>query len=187
MRDPEQTKGGFRVDKHTVHTLTEELRNGSQDAFAQLYEEWKTPVFTIIFRIVQSKETAEDVMQDVFIKLYRSPPDRTVKNPRAWFFACARNAAIDALRKKSNSDFPLSEVEPHTGDPIIYADTRIDVETALSRLPQLQREIVTLHINAQLGFSQIAGIVGHSLSYTYRQYRLAIQTLQNELNGGITR
>ncbi len=174
------------MNEKTVRKLTEELRNGDKTAFAALYEEWKTPVYSIILRIVQSKETAEDILQDVFLKLYREPPESSIRNVRAWFFACARNAAVDALRKKSNSDLPLSHVEHKAAEQPFSADIQIDIRTAIARLPQIQREIVTLHINARLGFAEIAKIIGCSLSYTYRQYRLAVQSLQNDLNGGIT-
>lgn len=51
------------------------VRNGDKEAFAQIYDELEKPVFTIVSRIVQSKEIAEDVTQDIFVKLFVSPPD----------------------------------------------------------------------------------------------------------------
>ena len=75
------------------------VQQGDKEAFAHIYNELKQPVFTIVCRIVQSKEIAEDVTHDVFVKLFVSPPDSSVRNPRAWIFQIARNLAIDALRK----------------------------------------------------------------------------------------
>ena len=92
------------------------VQNGDKDAFARIYNELKQPVFTIACRIVQSKEIAEDVTQDVFVKLFISPPDSSIRNPRAWIFQMARNLAIDALRKKQSID--LDDVELAVEDEI---------------------------------------------------------------------
>ena len=79
------------------------VRNGDKAAFTQIYNDLKTPVYTIILRIVQSVDVAEDVTQDVFVKLFTSPPDSSVRNPRAWIFRMARNLAIDVLRESTRT------------------------------------------------------------------------------------
>ena len=158
------------------------VQNGDKDAFAQIYNELKQPVFTIACRIVQSKEIAEDVTQDVFVKLFISPPDSSIRNPRAWIFQMARNLAIDALRKKQSID--LDDVELAVEDEISGVIMRWDIESAISRLPRDEREVLTLHINAELYFNEIAHIVGLSLPATYRKYRKAIKTLRELLGGG---
>lgn len=158
------------------------MQNGDKEAFAQIYNELKQPVFTIVCRIVQSKEIAEDVTQDVFVKLFVSPPDSSIRNPRAWIFQMARNLAIDALRKKQSLD--LDDVELVAEDEISSVIMRWDIENAISRLPRDEREILTMHINAELPFSEIARIVGLSLPTTYRKYRKAIKTLRELLGGG---
>lgn len=75
------------------------MRDGDKEAFAHIYNELKSPVFTVSFRIVQSREAAEDITHDVFVKLYTSPPDSNVKNLKAWVFQMTRNLSLDALRK----------------------------------------------------------------------------------------
>ena len=52
----------------------DKIRNGDREAFTLLYSDLKQPIYTIICRIVQSRETAEDITQDVFVKLFVSPP-----------------------------------------------------------------------------------------------------------------
>ena len=89
----------------------DKIRNGDREAFTLLYSDLKQPIYTIICRIVQSRETAEDITQDVFVKLFVSPPEPSVKNIRAWIFRMARNSAIDALRRKrSTEDIDETEV-----------------------------------------------------------------------------
>jgi len=161
----------------------EKIRNGDREAFTLLYSDLSKPIYTFICRIVQSKETAEDITQDVFVKLFVSPPEPSVKNTRAWIFRMARNSAIDALRRKrSNEDIDETEV---AGDE--EPDTYIwkwDIEKAMARLSCLEREIVSLHLNGEIGFADIAKIVNRSLPSVYRTYRRALKTLREYLNGG---
>lgn len=165
-----------------LQELFAKMREGDSASFTSIYQELKQPVYTICYRITQSKETAEDVTHDVFVKLYRSPPDASVKNPRAWIFQMARNLAIDALRKKT----PTAEREEQEDPDDIYdrIHLRMDIDRALKKLPVEEREIMVLHLNADLSFQEIARIVHISLPATYRKYRKALKHMQAELNGG---
>ena len=157
------------------------VRNGDKEAFAQIFDELEKPVFTIVSRIVQSKEIAEDVTQDIFVKLFVSPPASSVKNPRAWIFQMTRNLAINALKKKQGID--IDDIELVADDQISNVVMRMDIESAISRLSRVEREIVSLRINAELHFNEISNIVGLSLPATYRKYRKAIKTLREFLGG----
>lgn len=157
------------------------VRSGDKDAFAQIYKELERPVFTIVCRIVQSKELAQDVTQDIFVKLFVSPPDSSVKNPRAWIFQMARNLAINARKKKQSMD--IDDVELVAEDPIPGIIMCMDIESAIKRLPLAEREILSLRVNAELHFHEISGIVGLSVPATYRKYRKAIKTLREILGG----
>lgn len=158
------------------------VRAGDKEAFAHIYNELKQPVFTIACRIVQSHEVAEDITHDVFVKLFISPPDSSVKNPRAWIFQMARNLSIDVLRKKQCSD--IDKVSATTPDEYSKLVTRLDIETAIAKLPCIEREILSLHLTAGLRFVDVAKIVNMSVPATYRKYKKAIKSLQNALNGG---
>lgn len=157
------------------------VRNGDKEAFARIYDELERPVFTIVSRIVQSKEIAEDVTQDIFVKLFLCPPDSSVRNPRAWIFQMTRNSAINALKKQQRTD--IDGVELAADDPIHRMVLRMDIEAAIRRLPRIQREILSLRINAGLHFAEISRIVGLSLPAVYRKYRNAIKTLRELLGG----
>lgn len=175
-------KGGLGVVEMNLRELFDRIRSGDREAFACVYRELKQPVYTICYRITGSKETAEDITHDVFVKLFRSPPDASVKNLRAWIFQIARNLSIDVLRKQSQM---VEQSEPIcTEDPYPPIHLRMDLETALGKLSFEEREILTLHLNADLSFKEIASIVGLSLPATYRKYRKALKHLQDELNGG---
>jgi len=158
------------------------VRGGDTEAFARVYAELKQPVYTVIRRIVQSRELAEDVTQDVFVKLFVSPPDPSVKNLRAWIFRMAHNGAIDALRKKQEAD--LDGELPDPEDEIGRLALRMDMEAAIGSLPAPEREILSLRINGELGFREISSVAGMSVAAVYRKYRKAIHTLRELLSGG---
>ncbi len=171
------------VNEFNIKDACEKMRDGDKNAFVSIYNELKKPVFTIIYRIVQSKEIAEDITQDVFIKLLISPPHSSIKNPRAWIFQIARNLAIDAIRKHTNVN--IEDRECVTEDDTETLITVIDIESAIRRLPCIEREIISLHLNCEFTFTETARLVGLSTQTTYRKYRKALKTLRNLLNGGI--
>lgn len=162
--------------------LFSRVQNGDQEAFMQVYQELSQPIYTICCRITQSRETAEDITHDVFVKLYSAPPDTSVKNIRAWIFQMARNQAIDALRK--NARTVDQNLTFHNADSFDRIHLRMDIEAAFAKLPREDREILALYLNGHLKFKEIAGIVKLSLPTTYRKYRKALKTIQTELIGG---
>ncbi len=158
--------------------LLSAFREGDKEAFSEIYNELKKPVFTIAYRIIFDYETAEDITQEIFLKLYTSPPDASIKNPRAWIFRMARNLAIDVLRKKQCSDIDDVTLSQNDTD---FLSTKIDIENALSSLSVSEREIVSLHIDGGLGFREIGKVLGISLPAAYRKYKGALNKLRRML------
>ena len=77
----------------------------------------------------------------------------------------------------------VDDLELVADDQISSVIMRMDIESAISTLPRIEREIVSLRINAELHFNEISNIVGLSLPATYRKYRKAIKTLREFLGG----
>lgn len=161
-----------------------EFRNGDMDAFFEIYEELKIPIYTIIYRILYDHMRSEDVMQDIFVLLFKTPPSFHIKNPRAWIFQMARNLAIDCKRKIKESE-PLSS-ETATGNFSFenMVNTRLDIEVALKSLPMEDREIVTLHLNGGLKFREIEKLINKPLGTVLWRYQKSINKLRVILSGG---
>lgn len=159
------------------------IRNGDKEAFVLVYNELKKPVFTVVFRIVGDISAAEDITQEVFVKLFVSPPDSSVNNPRAWVFKIAHNLSIDALRKKQQS-LNIDDIELVADDAFEQIVTRLDIESAINRLTDTERQVISLHLNGGLTFTEISAIMNLSQSAVYRNYRKALKTLRRILNGG---
>ncbi len=162
-----------------LNACMDRVRAGDKEAFSCLYDELSRPVYTVARRIVQSREIAEDITQEVFVRLYVSPPPPSIENPRAWIFRMARNLAIDAWRKKQSAD--IEDIELTAADHADSVALRLDTEAAIGRLTAVERQILSLHIDGEMPFREIAPIVGLTLPAVYRRYRKAIQTLQKLL------
>ena len=169
------------MNNEQLKSIFSRIRNKDKDAFTAMYNELKIPVFTIIYRIVNKKETAQDITQDVFGRLFISPPDSSIKNIRAWIFTLARNLAIDSTRKTQSANIDDIQIMSDEEESILL---RLSIDDAMKKLSLIERETVTLHLNGGLKFKEIAPIVNLSLSATYRTYKKALKKLRTILSGG---
>lgn len=158
------------------------LQSGDRVAFEEIYEHLKTPMYTIILRITRDKELSEDILQDVFVKLYLSPPQFS-NNPRAYIFQMARNLAIDSVRKQPQYT-DLEEVENIVYLPTDDITQKMDIDNAFKTLPLQECQIVSLHVNGELKFKEIADIMKIPLGTVIWKYHKAIKQLRLILSGG---
>jgi RNA polymerase sigma-70 factor (ECF subfamily) len=82
--------------------LVTALKKGDQEAMAMLYDNYSAALLGVIFRVVDNREAAEDILQEVFIKVWKniSSYDRSKGKLFTWLINIARNAAIDSMRVK---------------------------------------------------------------------------------------
>jgi len=87
---------------YSEEELVTALKKGDQEAMAVLYDNYSAALLGVIFRIVDSSEAAEDILQEVFIKIWKniSSYDRSKGKLFTWLINIARNAAIDSMRVK---------------------------------------------------------------------------------------
>ena len=169
------------MDNDELRKKLTSLRAGNKTALEEIYEALKTPMYTIILRVTRDKSLSEDILQEVFVKLYLSPPV-SVKNPRAYLFQMARNLAVDGVRK-SPRFAALDERESLVywpDDPL----EKMDIERAMQALPLQECQIVSLHINGALTFREIAELLGLPLGTAIWKYHRAIQRLRSHISGG---
>lgn len=166
-----------------LKSLLSSVRNGDEQAYEQLWHGMKTPVYTVALRILGDRFSAEDVTQEVFVKLFENPPGDDVKNPRAWIFSVTHNASLNSLRSRrvretAEFDESIGVVDGETDD----ADARLDVLAALGRIDPLDREIVTLRAVAECGFREIAESLDMPIATVYFRYRRSIARLRELLS-----
>lgn len=156
------------------------LKNGDKDALCAIYDGLAPAIFTVALRITRNRALAEDAVQELFVKLLKKPPEKIPQKPRAYIFSAARNAALDTLRQNPAHE----DIEEHTDIPAARHAEYTDVTEALYSLPEQQRSIVAMHINAGLKFREIAEITGAPLGTVLWRYKKAIAAMRNILDGG---
>ena len=163
-----------------LQTWLYSIREGDKSAFEMLYENMHQPLFTVIFQVTQNKTLSEDILQELFLKLYLSPPEPAM-NSRAYLCRMARNLAIDSVRQhKPQADWELAEKTISQADNLSQA---IDLEDAIQSLPKRERQVFTMHVDAGLKFQEIASILDTPLGTVFWVYQKATKQLRNYLGG----
>ena len=145
-----------------------------------VFDEYGGLVLNYIKTIVGDAHQAEDVMQNVFVKLWKIEVF-TISNIKAYIITAARNEALTYIRKRSKTHIPSivkdCQLFSRGEDPL----RKMCIEEALLQLPQEQREIVFLKIYAQLTFQKIADTLNIPLNTASSRYRYAMEKLSQIL------
>ncbi|HJM88279.1 MAG TPA: sigma-70 family RNA polymerase sigma factor [Dehalococcoidia bacterium] len=173
------------------------LSEGEVEALERLYDRYSSLVFSIAVRVLTDRQLAEDVTQEVFLRLWRRPwsydPGRG--KFRSWLMSVTRNRSIDErrrvvrrLRQEDRDDDGMPEI-PAPGrfhDPqleAVLADERRAVREAMTRLPPAQREVIELAYFGGLTQVEVAALTGEPLGTVKTRIRLGIQKLRVALVG----
>ncbi len=162
----------------------------SVERFARLYDEHIWTVYGFFGYRLGSREDAEDLTQQTFERALKAWGrfDETRAGPATWLLAIARNLLIDHHRAdRSDRLEPIGDEglrpdqEPSGGDPERGLGLDPDLEIALGRLSDREREILALRFGADLTGSDIAGLTGLSLANVQQILSRSLRRLRGEL------
>lgn len=144
-------------------TDLEKAASGDADAFSRIYEAWYTELFRFIRGRVSRIEDAEDITQNVFIKLYAAIKEQRITHlSKPFFFTIARQILIDHYRRKSTHDIISDEAvleHGEIGTEELPYEENIDMEKILKHLTEEERELITLRYWNDMSTEEIATIV----------------------------
>lgn len=139
-----------RHSPYSSQELAEKLKLKDKEAFSILYDNYSKALLGLIFTIVKDEDAAQDVLQDVFVKIWKSI-DSYNKEKGAlytWMINIARNTSIDMLRSKNNK---ISHLKVEDNERIIdlnhntsFNTDTIGVKKAVDSLKSEHREIIDL-------------------------------------------
>jgi RNA polymerase sigma-70 factor (ECF subfamily) len=170
------------------------LRHARVDALRQIYDKYKTDLLKLAIVITGDAGQAEDVVQDVFLRLAQSYDKISIRgNLKNYLITCLVNR-IRSLRRSgerhSRTEFDwvnMPAPELHRPDRwAIVNEQMLRLGAALAHLPPEQREVVTLRFEAGLRFRQIARIQNVSINTVHGRYRYGMEKLRSLFNGEVT-
>ena len=172
---------------------------GDTAAMETLFLRYRQSVYSWLLRMTGDVTEAEDIYQDVWLKVIRHAADYRSGSFRAWLWQIVRNKTTDRMRKMSPSlilDSPIS-AEGESEETIVdqlsddrAADALMQIEEverrrvvceAIEALPMAQREVVLLRINGELSFKEIADMLAAPMGTVLARMHKAVKSLKDTL------
>lgn len=180
--------------------LVEGLRAGEQEAYETLLARYQQPVFNLVYRLLEDSAEASDVVQEVFLKVFRHIGSfRSQSSLKTWIYRIAVNEAHNHRRwfsRHSKHEVGLDQEEGDSGrsyrnvlpDPglspyehALGAETRTLIEEALSKINTVFREAVVLRDIEDLSYEEIAEILNVSLGTVKSRILRGREALRRQL------
>ncbi len=187
----------------TDEELVDGVLGGEENAFSELYERYRRPVYSTAYRIIQNAEDAQDATQEIFVKLYRSLASWNRDKARfsSWLFRLACNHAIDfwrLRRRRAEDQWPEGGPERGSRDlslreairsPFRDVESREkvdEVRRCVQGLPDLQKKVFVLRYFQEMKLDEIAQAEECSLGTVKTSLFRATQAVRRALRSSRT-
>jgi RNA polymerase sigma-70 factor (ECF subfamily) len=179
-----------------------DVKAGDEQSFELLLQRYRTPLVNFLYRMVRAREEAEDLAQEVFLRVYRARKDYVPSAKfTTWLFRIATNLALNSVRDNRRQrmevslDAPvtvdaedgdekvmdIAEKHPNIEQYMVEESRKKMIRHAIDKLPEKQRAAVLLHKYQELDYGDIAKILECSESALKSLLFRAYETLRVEL------
>ncbi|WP_243304032.1 RNA polymerase sigma factor [Geothrix oryzisoli] len=183
---------------HTPEVLAwvEAAQGGDQTAFANLVRLFSRDIYGKAFSIVKNHQDADDVVQETFIRVFRALPGfRFESSFRTWLITIATRQALNFRERMARDheslegpdgtlEHPALRVEETQVSALLDQEARRLLHEALPKLPRRQKEALTLKLQHDWKYEQIAQEMGTSVGSVKAHIFHAIQNLTRHIKGG---
>jgi RNA polymerase sigma-70 factor (ECF subfamily) len=164
------------------------VQEGSQSAFDELVQRHTERFYRLAYRYVQNRETAEDLVQDAFVRLWENPaswrPDRNSKFT-TWFYRIVMNLSLDWQKKKRplplDEEMPLIDERETADEAMIKVQEQRLLEKEIAALPERQRTALNLCFDEGLSNQEAAETMGVNLKALQSLIMRAKTTLKERM------
>ena len=176
--------------------LLRRVRAGERDAVDALYERFRRPAFALARRILADDVLAEDVLQDVFLGVWKDPAafDGARGSVSSWLLTMVHHKAVDAVRREESQRRRIGRAEEELGLSVPTATRDVEeeawtrvvsqqVRVALGVLPIPQREALTLAYYGGYTQREVAALTGAPLGTVKTRMLAGMRRLKDELEG----
>lgn len=179
----------IQPDKETL----EKIKLGDLKAFEEVFSFYEKAIYGYIFSMVGHKENAEDLAQEVFLKLYKNAAKIDAENNfKNWLYKIATNTVYDWLRKKRRgAEMFIIDDEENSfetiddSSPYISIEDTKDLEAALNKIKPNYRQALLLFYYEGMTYEEIADILAVPLNTAKTHLRRAKEALKNIYEKGI--
>jgi RNA polymerase sigma-70 factor (ECF subfamily) len=196
---PSVAQGSAHFPEMEDSAIMLELRDGNMSGFDFLIQKYRRPIVNFMYRMVHNQAIAEELAQEVFLRVYRSRQTyRAEARFSTWLYRIATNLGVnysrDTRHERAASTIYLDQADPDTGLTPDVADSTISAEDSLLRrermsairqhvmaLPERQRMAVLMHKYEGMDYKQIGDVLKLSESATKSLLFRAYQTLREKL------
>ncbi len=186
--EPMDKSSETRIDAGSDTRLVARIRAGDQQALSELYDRYSSVVYGVALRILQDTGAAEDILQDIFLQLWRRPDafDSSRGSLTAWLAVIARHRSIDRLRQRK----PETDIEECViaggADPRDETERTLVIEKvriAMNEMGVEQRTAMEMAFFQGLTHTEIAEKTGQPLGTIKTRIRSGLQMLRARFAG----
>lgn len=167
--------------------LIRHFKRGSSEALAAIYNKYAGLLLKVAGGMLNDRLSAEDIVHDTFVKLAQSAQTLAISGSlKAYLVTCVTNRVRDQFRKKVLPATNPSEEAVIINGPeqaMIQHETGQMIRQAMAAIPDEQRDVIVLRVQADLTFREIAGMLDISENTAQSRCRYGMEKLKHLLNG----
>ncbi|PAW95263.1 RNA polymerase subunit sigma [Mucilaginibacter sp. MD40] len=161
--------------------------NTRNEAFNMLLKKYQQKIYWHVRRMVIDHDDADDITQDVFIKIWKNLPGfRNDAQLYTWMYRIATNECITFLnKKKQKNNVPLDEVDYELADTLLSSDQftgdkiQMKLQQAILTLPDKQRLVFNMKYFDDMKYEEMSEVLGTSVGALKASYHLAVKKIEN--------
>jgi len=168
------------------------FKHGSTEALERIYDKYETYLITVATALLNNTHAAEDVLHDFFISFVKSTDKIKLSgNLKAYLATCVANLARNRIKRRQLEPRALDDnkqIESPVLEPDLLAIQEEEIailNRAISQLPYEQREVIVLHLQGNMKFTQIAELRSTSVNTIRSRYRYGLDKLRSLLNSEV--
>lgn len=168
-----------KINEAELQELFNRLKRKEENAYEELYQKYSSLVYQIAFSILKNRENAEDIMQNVFVKIGKLSEDKLPsKYEASWLYSVTKNEAISFLRRNKET-LPMEEyIKKEQEDEIDELMQKDAYEKMIDSLEQKEKQIVSLKVETGLSFKEIASLLNMPMGTVQWKYYKSLHNLK---------
>ncbi|HEX6892578.1 MAG TPA: RNA polymerase sigma-70 factor [Chryseolinea sp.] len=176
-----------KLREHSDEALLKLLRHEGLEAFEEIYRRYWKKLYSMSYKRVQSREIAEELVQDIFTSLWIGKDKTSIENLSAYLFSAVKYKVINHLAKElsrksyAEQQLAVAKEDNSTEETVLLDDLEGALQEAIGKLPAKRQMIFKLHRQENLSIKQVASQLGISEKTVENQYGKAMKMLKLNL------